>query len=282
MTAKGRAGADLLRLSDTEMEPYLRGEKLYGDDFSSRQIEQWFQLEEQAYFQLATGCGDYQYGYHALNQRHGFRWLPAGRVGRALGMGSAYGHEFLPVLQRLDSITIVDPGAFDTTELEGVPIRRVMPQSDGALPFPDGEFDLVTCFGVLHHIPNVSLVVREIFRCLRPGGHALIREPVVSMGDWRSPRAGLTPCERGLPLGIFRQILSQTGFRILRERKCVFPLTGIAIRVTKKRLLNSRSFVALDELLSRLPVWPQRYHARTRWQKIRPSAVYCVLRREPD
>jgi ubiquinone/menaquinone biosynthesis C-methylase UbiE len=42
------------------------------------------------------------------------------------------------------------------------------------LPFGDSSFDCIYSFGVLHHIPNTSKVVDEIYRVLRPGGRVLI------------------------------------------------------------------------------------------------------------
>lgn len=39
-----------------------------------------------------------------------------------------------------------------------------------ALPFKDGEFDLVYAFGVLHHTPDTEKAIAEIFRVLKPGG----------------------------------------------------------------------------------------------------------------
>lgn len=46
-----------------------------------------------------------------------------------------------------------------------------------SLPFPDGEFDVVTCQGVLHHLTDLNAPVREISRVLRPGGLFYIAEP---------------------------------------------------------------------------------------------------------
>lgn len=263
-----------------DIELSLSGKKIYGDDFGPEQIAEWFQREEQAYFHLATDGGKYEYTYHALNVRNGFRWLPKGKIGRVLGMGSAYGHELVPVLDRIERITILDPGAFDSTELNGVPIDRSVPNVDGGIAMPDQSFDLITCFGVLHHIPNVSRVVREMYRCLRPGGFALIREPIISMGDWRNPRPGLTPCERGLPLPIFQIVLKDAGFKVIREQKCVFSALSMLERKTKRRFLNSPAWVALDSMVCSLPIWSKVYHARSAFQKIRPLAVYYVLQRE--
>jgi ubiquinone/menaquinone biosynthesis C-methylase UbiE len=49
-----------------------------------------------------------------------------------------------------------------------------------ALPFPYGEFDLVGCLRVLHHVRRPELVVAEIARVTRPGGRILL---VDQLGD---------------------------------------------------------------------------------------------------
>jgi glycosyltransferase involved in cell wall biosynthesis/ubiquinone/menaquinone biosynthesis C-methylase UbiE len=42
------------------------------------------------------------------------------------------------------------------------------------LPFDDNTFDLVYSNGVIHHTPNTSRAVREIFRVLKPGGRVIV------------------------------------------------------------------------------------------------------------
>jgi ubiquinone/menaquinone biosynthesis C-methylase UbiE len=54
-------------------------------------------------------------------------------------------------------------------ELEGLPIDLVKADAVN-MPFPDNSFDCVHSFGVLHHIPDVQAVLREIRRVLKPGG----------------------------------------------------------------------------------------------------------------
>jgi SAM-dependent methyltransferase len=43
-----------------------------------------------------------------------------------------------------------------------------------ALPFPDGAFDHVYSWGVLHHSPNTPRAIAEVHRVLRPGGTATV------------------------------------------------------------------------------------------------------------
>jgi SAM-dependent methyltransferase len=52
------------------------------------------------------------------------------------------------------------------------------------LPFSDGEFDLCMCFNGLHCLPDPAAAVREIARCLAPGGR-LIGDSVVRGAGWR-------------------------------------------------------------------------------------------------
>lgn len=43
-----------------------------------------------------------------------------------------------------------------------------------ALSFPDEAFDLVRAWGVLHHTPDTPKAIAEVWRVLKPGGHARI------------------------------------------------------------------------------------------------------------
>ncbi len=270
-------------MMDDDIIQSLRGEKLYGDDFSPRERQAWFDDEREAYANLgAKERSAYRYGYHALNREHGFRHLPDRRFERVLSYGGAYGDELLPVISRVQDIVISDPSdALAVREIHGVPVQYTKPQVDGTIPFPDGAFDLLTCLGVLHHIPNVSAVIAEFYRCLAPGGYALVREPVISMGDWRTPRRGLTMRERGIPIAILRDTLRSAGFTIVRETLCMFPLTYRLHWFLKEPVFNYRAIVKWDRLVSRLFMWNFRYHASNLAQKFRPASAFYVLQKHP-
>ncbi len=266
---------------DAGMEIYFSGKTLYGNDFSQDQIDAWFADEADGYFNLTQSSdGDYAYGYHALNKWHGYSALPKRRFGHVLGIGSAYGDELGPILEHSDRVSILEPSdGFQSTVLNGVPVSYVKPVASGDIPFDSNSLDLITCLGVLHHIPNVSKIVDEFHRALKPGGYALVREPIISMGDWRKPRSGLTKHERGIPLPVLRGYVKEAGFKVIREHKCLFSLTSRLKHVLPGSVFNNAPVVALDALLSALPIWPRAYHARNALQKLRPTSVYYVLQK---
>ena len=41
-----------------------------------------------------------------------------------------------------------------------------------ALPFKDGAFSSILCKDILEHVPDDTMVVKEVYRCLKPGGVA--------------------------------------------------------------------------------------------------------------
>lgn len=56
------------------------------------------------------------------------------------------------------------------------------------LPFVDNEFDLAVSFNGLHCLPDPASAVREVVRCLRPGGR-LIGDTIVRSAGWRHDQA---------------------------------------------------------------------------------------------
>jgi SAM-dependent methyltransferase len=53
------------------------------------------------------------------------------------------------------------------------PHVRVLRMDAEAMDFPDGSFDLVWSWGVIHHSANTRTILEEIHRVLRPGGTAI-------------------------------------------------------------------------------------------------------------
>lgn len=117
----------------------------------------------------------------------------------------------------------------------------------------------------------------ELYRVLKPNGYLLLREPTVSMGDWRKPRRGLTKRERGIPVDILKGIISSNGFRVLVEKRCDFSLTSRLGFLSSEQVYNSYVIVRIDKALCSLFKWNKKYHATNLFHKLRPTSIFYVL-----
>lgn len=265
-------------------EEYFSGDRLYGDDFNAEQIEDWFADEKEGYADLGSkDQTTYKYVYHELNKKCGYSNIPETKFENVLGIGSAYGDEFQPIADKIGKLTVLDPSdSFSASENKLLPdMEWIKPNSSGVMPFADNTFDLVVCFGVLHHIPNVSFVISEIHRCLKKGGTFIAREPITSMGDWRKPRAGLTKRERGIPANLLLNMCKTTGFSIEKKAFCIFNPLPKLLNLLKLKVpaYSSKVLTNLDIFLSSIFSFNQSYHRQTPLQKIAPSSIFMVLRK---
>lgn len=267
-------------MKEENFDDYLSGKRLYGDDFSRKQIEGWFNDEKEGYSGLISEA-PYFYEFHELNKVHGYNKLKnVKEFGRVLSFGGASGDELLPIINKIKEVIILEPSLkLRVEEIGGKKIEYVSPDASGKINLADESIDLITCFAVLHHIPNVSFVLKELTRVLKKGGFMIIREPIVSMGDWRKERRGLTLRERGIPLEIFKQIIIQNGLEILSEDKVLFPTTR-RIWDLNNNLKRSKGVIYSDMMLSKMFSWNKRYHATKIWHKIRPQSVFFVLKKK--
>jgi len=62
----------------------------------------------------------------------------------------------LPMLERVDT--------------DGGKVKLYLADTSD-LPFPDDDFDVCTAYSFLHHLDDFSPTLREVYRCLRPGGY---------------------------------------------------------------------------------------------------------------
>ncbi len=262
---------------------HLSGERLYGDDMSIEEMEAWYLREKEGYSGIVESRpGPYFYEYHALNTHHCFSRINSqSGFGKVLGIGSAFGEEFDPIIKKIRDLVILDPSEIfaNFTSVRDVPCKYVKPISSGEMPFDDNYFDLITSFGVMHHIPNVTFVTNEIFRCLKPGGIFLIREPIVSQGDWIYPRRGVTKDERGIPVKIFDDIIKASGFNVEYKRYCDFAPLAVIARKFGIKLFDSKFLVKLDDWICNLIPWKLTYHRTHFLQKLAPASVVYILKK---
>jgi SAM-dependent methyltransferase len=263
--------------------PHKDGKHLYGDDFSLEQIALWYEQEKHGYYNLVQETHEYEtgYQYEALNRLHGLNLLTRKASGTCLAFGCARGDDVLPLAKAVKQFVAVEPATeWWADTIGGIPAHYIAPAIDGTLPLDANTIDMAVCLGVLHHIPNVSFVMQEICRVLRPGALLVIREPISSMGDWRQPREGLTANERGLPLEWTDELIGKLGLKVIRRRFCMFsPLRVILLKCGFKRLWASAPVVWIDWLLSSLMSFNVRYYRDTFWKKCAPSSVFYVLQK---
>jgi len=266
------------------MIEYLNGNKLYGNDFSLEQIKQWYLEESEGYAELGnSNAKTYKYGYDLLNKKYGFDKLKVSEFGNVLGMGSAWGHEFQPIISKINKLTIIEPSDNLVSQKIGnlKPIY-IKPNIDGSLELDSNSYDLITCFGTLHHIPNVSYVLSEMIRVLKPNGYLLIREPIISMGDWRKNRKGLTKNERGIPVSFFDSEFSKYPMGIISKKYC-FTGTSLFMKAfgkfLKKPIFSYNLYIFFDSFLSSILKNNVHYLSNRKLDKVAPSSIFYVLKK---
>jgi SAM-dependent methyltransferase len=116
-----------------------------------------------------------------------------------LGAGPGFSSEMLARLGY--AVVAVDPDlealranrrrpSFDASRIDGT--VTVVGATAGALPFADRAFDGVAGLNVLHHVPNLPAVTRELARVLRPGGRAVFCEPGLEHLEKAETRRAMT------------------------------------------------------------------------------------------
>lgn len=259
---------------------FFSGKKLFGDDFNEEQILQWYRDEEEGYANLGNNNKEkYSYQYTAMNELYGFKYIDKKRKFKnALGFGSAYGHEFLPIIEQIDRLTILEPSEqLRSKKLGNLEPIYIKPNVLGNLDFQDNCFDLIICSGVLHHIPNVTFVLSELQRVLSPNGILIVREPIVSMGDWSKSREGLTKNERGIPLNYFNHFIKINKLKIVSKQFCDSSFASRIFQTVLSKSYNSFLIQRIDKFFSLIFSWNYKYHRRNFFEKLAPASIYLVL-----
>jgi 2-polyprenyl-3-methyl-5-hydroxy-6-metoxy-1,4-benzoquinol methylase len=116
-----------------------------------------------------------------------FNWIAAHEQlhgMKALDIGCGIGQHAIRLARRGCSVVAADfsedrvAAAKKNIELQGFGSRIIVCKEDleAGLSFAEGTFDIVLCWGVLMHIPQVVRAIRELVRVTRPGGRILVYE----------------------------------------------------------------------------------------------------------
>lgn len=145
------------------------------------------------------------------------------RGGRALEVGCGRGVGVELILDRFGA-TEVDALDLDPEMVERAR-RRLVHRAEPVrlfvgdvttIPAPDGHYDAVFDFGIVHHVPDWRAALREIHRVLRPGGRLYaeeVFERFITAPLWR--RLLEHPQEDRFDARRFEDGLTEAGFRVV-------------------------------------------------------------------
>ncbi len=268
-------------------DEFLDGEKLVGDDFSNDEIHQWYKEEKEAYCELTNKLKSEFYLYENINNFYGLKIilseLKYKKEINILCFGAAYGGEVKAIKTILNKdtsleyqITVIDSSDEMLSSIQyelGVKIKKAT--IDGVIDLESNSFDLITCFGVLHHIPNVSFVLSQFANILKSKGFIFLREPISSMGKWKGERIGTTINERGIDIKYFIKNFNKLNLRIVSKNYSFFmPI----IRLFNIFGLNINSHIVIyfDYLFSKLFSCNIFYYRNTILKKFAPGSIFII------
>ena len=101
------------------------------------------------------------------------------RSKRMLHVGPEAG--FARRLQRVKNLNYLSADIASPLAMEKMDITQI--------PYPDGTFDVVLCSHVLQHIPEERKAMAALFRVMKPGGWAILRENIQGEKTVEDPSA---------------------------------------------------------------------------------------------
>jgi ubiquinone biosynthesis O-methyltransferase len=117
------------------------------------------------------------------------------------------------------------------------------------VPFPAGQFDVVTAITTLCFVDNAAPVFQEIARVLRPGGRLVIGE----LGKWSMWAAG-----RRIRAWLGSRLWRRGRFRTANELRHLAEQAGLVVKTARGAIyyprwgIAARVLSSLDPVLSRL------------------------------
>ncbi len=153
--------------------------ELEGNDFSYEEIKKWYE-EEANYHNQFKGVRNKNYWsiYELFNRKYAInKWVRLNPDTRVLSFGCADGSDTKRIHERynfkLFGLEISDKliKSYKEKNPNGVIKKATIA---GQINYPNNFFHYIFVFGVLHHIPNVSFVLKELIRVLKLKGIMII------------------------------------------------------------------------------------------------------------
>lgn len=266
------------------------GQLLFGESLSDDSLKLWYEQEESAFYTASKGTteADPWYAYmRYVNVRLGIRKVSSLCPSSAhlVSLGPGDGSELPEVLRVIDieKITLIEASKHFQSDLKSkYPFANIVaPSHTGLLDIDNNSVDILIAFGVLHHIPNPSIVIAECSRVLKAGGFFITREPCSSMGLWSVGRAA-TPNERGIPSKLIRKYAYESGFKSTGKPIPVMfePINKLLKMTIGFRFVPFALLFFIDRLISLFVSFNDYYWRDTWLKKIGPSSYFYVFRKQ--
>jgi SAM-dependent methyltransferase len=161
-------------------------------------------LRQRAYYEATAADYDtaHEEREHVVALHLLASYIELNHVRSVLDVGAGTGRAMRFLKMRFPDLIVKGVEPVDALRLrghaQGIPPEDLIAGDGANLPFPDGSFDLVCEFAVLHHVPDPAIIVREMTRVATrmlaisdanfmgqgPGWLRLVKRTIWSLGLW--------------------------------------------------------------------------------------------------
>jgi SAM-dependent methyltransferase len=138
------------------------------------------------------------------------------------------------------------------------------------LPWPDGSMDAITCMHLIEHLNDLTLLLEETRRLLKPGGRVYFETPHPKTLTLRSPRG---PAAGSFTLNFYDD---PTHVRLVAMGALAQRIGKIGLEVLASGTSRNWLFAAAWPALAFLPASRKKFTARVHWLG---WSAYLVARR---
>ncbi|MSU57888.1 MAG: SAM-dependent methyltransferase [Pedosphaera sp.] len=189
------------------------------------------------------------------------------RDGRLLDLGSSDGETLRHFAELRPDLRLAsaDIAGQPETYPPGCEFHRVDFERD-PLPWPDRSMDAVTCLHVIEHLRDLTPLLREIARVLKPGARAYFETP--------HPKTLHLPSAAGRFTLNFHD--DPTHVRLVTTEELSVPLQKLGLSCEAAGTSRNWFFAATHPVFSLLPGSRKKFTARVHWLG---WSAYLVARR---
>ena len=183
----------------------------------------------------------------------------APRAGVLLDLGASDGETLGHIAQLRPDLRLLTADKFGQSEKypAGCEFRRADFEHDG-LPWPAATVDAITCMHLVEHVRDLSLLLREIVRVLKPGARIYFETP--------HPKTLTLPSWRDRPLPFTMNFYDDpTHVQVVTMAALAQQVQAAGLRVERTGTSRNWLFAAANPLFAWLPPSRKKFTAHVHW-----------------